>query len=79
MLFRVLSDKIIGDILGKAYREKRRKKRFHELLLYAFDNSKFYRDLYESHGIKREDLNDVYGGAPQSLDQYKSILKSNLN
>ena len=59
MLFQVLKDKIIGDVLGKTYRENRRKKRFHQLLLYAFDNSAFYQKLYSDHGIKREDLNDV--------------------
>jgi len=38
-----------------AYREKMLRRMLH----YAYDNCAFYRELYSSHGIKREDLNEI--------------------
>ncbi|MGM0409416.1 MAG: hypothetical protein ACQEQF_01535 [Bacillota bacterium] len=34
-------------------------KKFRSLLFHAYDNSKFYRGLYKSEGIKREDLSEI--------------------
>ncbi len=36
-----------------------REKKFRKILKYAFDHSKFYHDYYLSHGIKKNDLQDI--------------------
>lgn len=34
-------------------------KKLRKLLFHAYDNSQFYRELYEKNGIKRKDLNEI--------------------
>ena len=44
---------------SKAEIKNLQEKKFRKLLFHAYDNSKFYRELYEENGIKRKDLNDI--------------------
>lgn len=39
--------------------EKLQKKKLTKILEYAYDNSKYYKNAFESKGIKREDIKNM--------------------
>ncbi|MBN1981421.1 MAG: hypothetical protein JW795_07820, partial [Chitinivibrionales bacterium] len=44
---------------GKRGIEVLQQQRFHRLLMYVYNHSPFYRQFYESHGIRREHLKEL--------------------
>jgi len=49
---------------------KNREKKFHKLINFVFKNSLFYKNYYQSHGIRERDLKNI------SIDKFPSIDKN---
>lgn len=57
--------------------EKLQKKKLTKILEYAYDNSKYYKNAFESKGIKREDIKNMPISKFPSMD--KKILMENYD
>jgi len=66
-----------GEFRNKSKIEKIRRGRIKNLLRYVFEHSRFYKEYYERHGIKKGDIDSIHLKDLPTID--KTIMMNNFD